>query len=290
MTKVEVRLEGARGFARLSGGESDLRVQIMVPRPHAHRGRMGSKTTAPRRESHAQTPTYVACHRLPVSVLVSAVEVESRAQALADAPTGSMAGRARVSATPVDFRISVELKVVLLGDPALVSTAAVDPRVRVLVDLVQAELMDDQVGSVLTVRALVGCRPALSNDPVPDSGPVSCLVWYQAQVSEWGGSEFQVLSAGSAGSLEVWNPDDYPVRKVYDYPDDSLDAVVDSRSDDNANCRDSPADSPKQSVVDDTKVVADDKDSTILPNTHGCNKHGVLPSSNPIRPSPKADC
>ena len=72
-------------------------------------------------------------------------------------------------------------------------------------------------------------------------------------------------------------------------PVDSPAAAADSPSDDNASCRDIPAGSPKQSAVDDTKVAADDKDSTILPNTRGCNTRAALPSSIPIRPSPRAD-
>ena len=109
------------------------------------------------------------------------------------------------------------------------------------------------------------------------------------------GSAFRVLlavsTAGPAGYPEACNPADSPVRKVDGYTRASLPAwEADSLADDNPSCLDIPADSTKRSVADGTRGGADDKDSTILPNTRGCNRRGVIPSSIPIRPSPRAGC
>jgi hypothetical protein len=86
----------------------------------------------------------------------------------------------------------------------------------------------------------------------------------------------------------VWYLADFPVPMVDDsVRADSRDEVADIPWDDTSSCRDTLADSPKQWVEDDTTVAADDKDSTILPNTRGCNKRGVLPNSIPIHPIPR---
>jgi hypothetical protein len=109
------------------------------------------------------------------------------------------------------------------------------------------------------------------------------------------GSAFRVLPAestvGPAGCPEVCNLADSPVRKVADcIPAHRPASEGDNLADDNPSCRDSPGDSTKRSVADGTRVGAGDKGSTILPNIRGCSTRGAIPSSIPIRPSPKAGC
>jgi hypothetical protein len=68
---------------------------------------------------------------------------------------------------------------------------------------------------------------------------------------------------------------------------DFRDEAADTPGDDIASCRDNPVDSPKQWAEVGTKAAADDKGSTSLPSTRGCNKRGALPNSIPSRPIPK---
>jgi len=68
-------------------------------------------------------------------------------------------------------------------------------------------------------------------------------------------------------------------------PGDMADGI---REGDNASRRDIPAGSTTRSADGDTTGAADDTDSPILPNKRDCIGHGVRPSSNPIRPIPRA--
>ena len=61
-----------------------------------------------------------------------------------------------------------------------------------------------------------------------------------------------------------------------------------SAGDDNPNCHGSLDGWPTQSVADDTRRAADDKDSTTRSSSRGCNRRGAIPSSIPIHPIPKA--
>src|SRR5271155_1405423 len=116
---------------------------------------------------------------------------------------------------------------------------------------------DFQVGPVSPV---LGLSALASPGRVLPAGPV-CRVW--AEVVLDGGHRVD-FPAGLARA---------------DFPED-LEAY--SAADDSPNCHDNLAGWPTQSGAADTQGVADDKDSTILPNSHGCNKRGALPSSIPI--------
>jgi hypothetical protein len=88
------------------------------------------------------------------------------------------------------------------------------------------------------------------------------------------------------------SPGGYLVRRVDDCSQaGSRDGTAgDNSAGGNANRRGSPDGLPRQSVVDDTMDAAGDKDSTSHPNSRGCSKRGVIPSSIPIRPTPTGDC
>lgn len=213
----------------------------------------------------------------------SRTEVDPRVQASAEMTLAWLTGDQACSV--VTEQVWVDCGRSLSGDPAparalvalmadspvvqeLAWMAGADPRARASVDLVQVGLTADPAGSVLMVQVSVDCGPVLLGD--------------SDQASDRDGL-VRVSLARPVG------PADCQVRTAGDCtPADSPAAAGDSRWDDNASCRDIPADSPKQSAVDDTKVAAGDKDSTILPNTRGCNTRGALPSSIPIRPSPRA--
>jgi len=68
-------------------------------------------------------------------------------------------------------------------------------------------------------------------------------------------------------------------------PDDS---EAYSAGDDSPNCHGSLDGWPTQSVADDTRRAADDKDSANRRSSRGCNRRGAIPSSIPIHPIPKA--
>jgi hypothetical protein len=97
-----------------------------------------------------------------------------------------------------------------------------------------------------------------------------------------------VLKAAPDDSA-VWSRADFPVPTADDSVVESPDEAADIPWDGIPSCRGTRADSPKQSVEDDTMVAAAYKDSTILPNIRGCNKRGALPNSNPIHPIPRDD-
>jgi hypothetical protein len=122
---------------------------------------------------------------------------------------------------------------------------------------------DFRVGRVFPV---LGLAALASSDRVLPAGLV-CRVWPEL-----------VLDGGHRVDL----PDDLPRAG---FPEDLADY---NAGDDSPNCHDNLAGWPTQSGADDTQGVADDKDSTILPNSHGCNKRAALPSSIPIRPIPTA--
>ena len=61
-----------------------------------------------------------------------------------------------------------------------------------------------------------------------------------------------------------------------------------SAGDDSPNYHGSLDGWPTQSVADDTRRAADDKDSTNRSSSRGCNRRGAIPSSIPIHPIPKA--
>ena len=120
---------------------------------------------------------------------------------------------------------------------------------------------DFQVGPVSPV---LGLSALASPGRVLPAGPV-CRVWAEVVLDGGHRVDFPDGLAGFPEDLEAY-----------------------SAGDDSPNCHDNLAGWPTQSGAADTQGVADDKDSTILPNSHGCNKRGALPSSIPIRPIPKA--
>jgi hypothetical protein len=220
-------------------------------------------------------------------------EVDLVEQVLAEAQAAPLGGRARlVSRVALKDRSAAQVwsAQAWLDDPAPVDSyqagrnqADLYPADRCRAD----QFPVDQDFPVLPVAGLADSASAWEYQVVAaDSDPADP---YQD------GSAFRVLlavsTAGPAGCPEACNRADSPVRKVDGYTPACHPALeADSLADDNPSCLDIPADSTKRSVADGTRVGAGDKGSTILPNIRGCSTRGAIPSSIPIRPSPKAGC
>jgi hypothetical protein len=126
----------------------------------------------------------------------------------------------------------------------------------------------------------VGCRSAVSD-------------WLAWMVALTVGSARPALTVALAAGcrLEVCNP----AGSGANMPDGGNpvgwdDMEADSLADDSANCRHIREEHGKVLVADGTIRSADDKDFPIRPRLHGCNRPGVIPSSIPTRPIPKAGC